>query len=229
MDRNWKLGDDLYPQDNILDGLTFDDIILAFQNENDIINAKDEESRDAAAYSTFRRLVRERKEDADYIFEHNFAEIMNATLGITPETEENMPLTPEQREAFALEIINWLQKHEMWQDVTIYTNGKCWRTSDKERKTFRYNGEPFVFEADPKDYFEYVREPNILSMSFEGPLYELLNYDGGELASEFLRLFEAHGLYYELGNAWNLTACDWPFISGSIHSSLYHALQSTQE
>lgn len=29
MEREWKLGKDLYPEDNILDGITFDDLILA--------------------------------------------------------------------------------------------------------------------------------------------------------------------------------------------------------
>lgn len=29
MEREWKLGEDLYPEDNILDGITFDDLILA--------------------------------------------------------------------------------------------------------------------------------------------------------------------------------------------------------
>ena len=29
MERDWKLGKDLYPEDNLLDGITFDDLILA--------------------------------------------------------------------------------------------------------------------------------------------------------------------------------------------------------
>ena len=55
-----------------------------------------------------------------------------------------------------------------------------------------------------------MREPeNILSMSFEGPLYYVLNgYEGGHLAEEFMKIFEKYGLYWELGNAWNLTACE---------------------
>ena len=29
MEREWRLGKDLYPEDNLLDGITFDDLILA--------------------------------------------------------------------------------------------------------------------------------------------------------------------------------------------------------
>ena len=64
----------------------------------------------------------------------------------------------------------------------------------------------FEDEADPNNYFEYVREPNILSMSFEGVLYDVLNgYYGGKKEAEFSKILEKYGLYYEIGNAWNLS------------------------
>ena len=50
---------------------------------------------------------------------------------------------------------------------------------------------------------------NTLSMSFEGPLYHVLNrYVRGwtKLESELQKLFEKHGYYYEMGHAWNLSA-----------------------
>ena len=121
----------------------------------------------------------------------------------------NTILQEEQRELLATEIFNWLVDHEMWIDVQIYFNGKCWSTSNKDHTEFCYNEHRyFEYEANPKDYFEYVREPNILSMSFEGSLYEVLNaYVRGweKLEDEFRKIFEKYGLYFELGNAWNLT------------------------
>ena len=118
-------------------------------------------------------------------------------------------LTEERRELLATEIFNWLVDHEMWVDVQIYFNGKCWSTSNKDHTEFCYNERRyFEYEAEPKDYFEYVREPNILSMSFEGNLYEVLNaYVRGweKLEEEFRKIFEKYGLYFELGHAWNLT------------------------
>lgn len=121
----------------------------------------------------------------------------------------NMPLTTEQREQLATEIFNWLVKHEMWIDVQIYFNGKCWSTSNQDHTEFCYNeNRYFEYEAEPNKYFEYVRKPNILSMSFEGILYDVLNgYVHGwiSLEEKFRKIFDKYGLYYELGNAWNLS------------------------
>lgn len=119
------------------------------------------------------------------------------------------PLSPEQIETLAKEIHAFLVRHDLWMDVSIYFNGKRWSTQQKsgDQWEFCYN-ENRYFEsiADPKDYFEYVREPNILSMSFEGGLYEVLNgYNGFKLEAEFQQIFHEYGLYYELGNAWNLS------------------------
>ena len=118
-------------------------------------------------------------------------------------------LTKKQREELATEIFNWLNDHDMWVDVCIYFNGKCWSTSSKDNKQFSYNGRKyFEYEAEPKDYFEYVREPNILSMSFEGDLYDVLNgysYGWVKKEDEFRKIFEKYGVYFELGNAWNLS------------------------
>ena len=106
------------------------------------------------------------------------------------------PLSEKKREELATEIFEWLVKNELWVDVCIYFNGKRWSTHNRE--------------ADPRDYFDYVREPeNILSMSFEGPLHYVLNgYESSHLAEEFMKIFEKYGLFYELGQQWNLTACE---------------------
>lgn len=120
-------------------------------------------------------------------------------------------LTVEQREQLATEIFNWLVDHELWMDVAIYFNGKRWSTMRKvgDNYEFCYNERRYFEDvADPKDYFEYVREPNILSMSFEGALYEVLNgYVSGwiRLEKDFNKIFAKYGLYYEFGNAWNLS------------------------
>jgi hypothetical protein len=118
-------------------------------------------------------------------------------------------MTNKQKEQLATEIFEWLVKHEMWVDICIYFNGKRWSTHNKETNEFCYNEHKYYEdEADPKDYFEYVNEPNILSMSFEGPLYHVLNgYTSGwvKLEDEFRNIFEKYGVYYEMGHAWNLT------------------------
>ena len=121
----------------------------------------------------------------------------------------DMPLTTKQRKELATEIFNWLNDKEMWIDVQIYFNGKCWSTSNQNHTEFCYNERRyFEYKAEPNKYFEYVREPNILSMSFEGILYDVLNgYASGwiKLEEEFKNIFDKYEIYYELGNAWNLS------------------------
>lgn len=115
--------------------------------------------------------------------------------------------TSERLESLAKDIYSWLVEHRMWIDVSIYYDGKRMRTEGKEgdKTVFRYNGEPFFDEAEPNRYFDYVADPHILSMSFEGPLYDLLNYGFDGMEDEFREVFRKHGVYFELGNAWNLT------------------------
>ena len=118
-------------------------------------------------------------------------------------------LTKEQIKQLATEIFEYLNNKGLWVDTQIYFNGKCWSTSNKDHTEFCYNEKRyFEYEAKPKDYFEYVREPNILSMSFEGDLYNVLNgYVSGwtKIEDEFRKIFAKYGLHYSMGNAWNLT------------------------
>ena len=123
-----------------------------------------------------------------------------------------MKLTEEKIEELATEILDFLIEHEMWTDVNIYFNGKCWTTHNKETGKYHYNDKENVYEheADPRTYFEYVRNPNILSMSFEGTFYEVMNsyLDLSycwKLQEQFSKILEKYGLYYELGYAWSLT------------------------
>lgn len=123
-------------------------------------------------------------------------------------------------EKLAKEIFEFLYENKIWIDVSIYFNHKCWSTHKSNQAVFVggehdpydmfcYN-EHGYFEScniDPKNYFEYVAEPNILSMSFEGPVYDILNgYSSAALYDELLAIFKKYGLYFELGNAWNLSA-----------------------
>lgn len=122
---------------------------------------------------------------------------------------KNKKLTTKRKEELAKEIFDWLNDHEIWVDTCIYFNGKCWSTNNQQGTEFCYNERRyFEYEAEPKNYFEYVREPNILSMSFEGGLYDILNgyvYGWAKREDEFKKIFEKYGLYFELGNAWNLS------------------------
>jgi hypothetical protein len=205
MERKWKLGDDCYPEDAVLDPVTFKDIILAVQCNCKIKNKE-------AVIATAKEILSQRLEDFWGLINNNVDEIIEAATPNKPEPLANAPGWDSARlQKLATDIYNWLSQYDLWFDVTIYYDGKCMSTNgivDGEWQS-RNNGEPFIEEGiDPRKYFKYVANPHVLSMSFEGDVYQIFNgcnrfYEG--LEEEFSALLKEHGLYYELGNAWNLT------------------------
>lgn len=69
MDRAWKLGDDLITSDNILDGFTFDDIILAVRCNCRTVDR-------AAVLKTAREIMEQRMYDYNYLLRNNLDEIV---------------------------------------------------------------------------------------------------------------------------------------------------------
>ena len=123
-------------------------------------------------------------------------------------------LLKTKEEKLAKDIINFLLKHEIFDDTFVYVNGKRYGTYDGEHYHYGCNSWDDVYvedNKDPKDYFEWAGKH--LSMSFEGPLYDIVNgyFDipgTQKLEAEFSDIFHKHGFYYELGNAWNCTAVE---------------------
>ena len=68
MDRAWKLGEDLIPSDNILDGFTFDDIIISVRCNCSVVDRK-------AVLKTAREILEQRMEDYNYLLMNNLDEI----------------------------------------------------------------------------------------------------------------------------------------------------------
>ena len=116
-----------------------------------------------------------------------------------------------RNESLVYDIYNWCKKRNRWGDNTIYFNGKAlsnlpdWN-GDKGKKIAE---DLYEYEnRNPLDYFEYAN-PSTVSMSFEGPLYSVLNgYVAGWMKkeAELEKLFEKYGYYFEYGHAWNLSA-----------------------
>lgn len=124
-------------------------------------------------------------------------------------------LTPESIEKMAKEIRSFLIDNRIWIDVSIYFNGKCFTTGHDG--VFAYNDPDnliVVENEDPRRITEYAGK--ILTMTFEGPLYDCLNGNGEyswqfeeRIAKELSDIFEKYGCIYELGEAWNLTLFKW--------------------
>ena len=116
----------------------------------------------------------------------------------------------KKRALLAKDIYKFCIKKNLWGDCCLYFNGKAWASWETWGEEVGKKIEDRLYEYEnrnPKDYFNYVN-PNTLSMSFEGPLYHVLNaYVSGwsKLEQQFSKIFEKHGCYYEMGHAWNLS------------------------
>ena len=115
-------------------------------------------------------------------------------------------ITKKDIENLAGEIVAFLKAYDIADGVSIYYNGDVIRSKTEYKNNGEYSYSWVKTEnVDPHKYFEYAAYDHILSMSFEGGLYDVLNYSGGSMMDKFEKIFERYGLYYELGNAWNLS------------------------
>ena len=117
-----------------------------------------------------------------------------------------MKLSKIKIEEMVQKIESFLKENELLGDVCIYFNNK------RHLWNWNYKTDEYILREEdnisPLDYFEYANEKHILSMSFEGALYHVLNgWDeySDRIQEKFMNLLEEYGLYYELGHAWNLS------------------------
>lgn len=68
-DKSWKIGEDLSTYDSLLDGVTFDDLILAVHHNSRVINSE-------AVLDEWVSILSQRLEDAVYLLNMNMEEIM---------------------------------------------------------------------------------------------------------------------------------------------------------
>lgn len=73
MEPKWRLGEDMVTRDNILDGVTFDDLILAVHCNCKVVSR-------AAVYSTLAEILSQRKQDMMYLVEKNMDVIIQKAL-----------------------------------------------------------------------------------------------------------------------------------------------------
>ncbi len=116
-----------------------------------------------------------------------------------------------RNEALALEIYDWCKKHNLWGDNIIYFNGKALSFSKEWGGEIGKQIDEDLYEYEGRNPLDYIKfaNPDTITMSFEGSLNHVLNgYMSGwnKLEREFAKLFEKHGLYYEMGYAWSLSA-----------------------
>lgn len=88
-------------------------------------------------------------------------------------------LTKANIEIMAKEIMEFLEENNARDSVSIYYNNKVVRS----KVQYDVMGEYYTWKeeagVDPHYYFEYAAYDHILSMSFEGTLYDDINYGIG--------------------------------------------------
>jgi len=98
-------------------------------------------------------------------------------------------------------IKEFLERYSLNIDTRIYFNNMCYSFDSSGNMTVIKN-------IKASDYFEYANDDTV-SMTFEGPLYNALNHGHWTscvIVEEFAKIFENHGMHYEMGNMWNLAA-----------------------
>ena len=69
IERQWKLGEDMHITDNILDPITFEDIILALHHNEQVIDRR-------AIQNVINEMMDIRMQDFDHIINNNINEII---------------------------------------------------------------------------------------------------------------------------------------------------------
>ncbi|MGN0346841.1 MAG: hypothetical protein ACI4DU_06100 [Lachnospiraceae bacterium] len=102
-------------------------------------------------------------------------------------------------EMLAMEIVKFLQKWGMWQDVQIFAGGKCYK-DDKGKLVVRNEEHPEKYLEGPIEdcngeitWEEFSNPERLLDMTFEGPFSLLLCYheyevNMGEVSEEVRRI-----------------------------------------
>lgn len=72
MEREWKLGKDLYPEDNLIDSVTFDDLILAVHQSRTV--------NEETVCSVLNEILDQRRQDMLYLLENNMDAIIEKAM-----------------------------------------------------------------------------------------------------------------------------------------------------
>lgn len=91
--------------------------------------------------------------------------------------------------------------------VNIYVNNKLLtdhKTTNTQHATTPFGSYYIVNDINPKENLEYYN-PETITVTFEGPLYDIINYNNSSSYQQLCDLFERKGLYIEQGYAWSFS------------------------
>ena len=128
-------------------------------------------------------------------------------------TNKKKPITPANMEKLAENLIDFFSSKDLFHDVCIYVNNQAWKSDkymdDKDlTEAYTAKGNKYYIKknVDIKAQLEYSN-PKTISITFEGPLYHVINYDDYDFVYKLSNKFlDPYGLYFEQGYAWSMAA-----------------------
>jgi hypothetical protein len=118
-------------------------------------------------------------------------------------------LTEKQREALAIRLIKYLVRKNLFYDVIIYINNQRWFSDEYKNATPKQITDKITVyvqdNIDVKEYIEYSN-PDTITVTYEGPLYDVLTYGSNKTEKEINAILDKYGLYLEYGYAWSFSA-----------------------
>ena len=120
-----------------------------------------------------------------------------------------MAMRKARKHELAEALIDLLARHELFEEVQIFVNGGrlgSW-PSDKhpgtENRVTKHGKIPYKF-TENYPYNETYANPDLLTFTFEGLLYDVINQDlMPSVREEMDELFKKYGVYMEQSYAWS--------------------------
>ena len=119
--------------------------------------------------------------------------------------------TPSAMRSVATKLVDYLSEHELFDEVRIYADGKLYsseKTTQDQASSKTPKGNTYYMTPNI-DMCEYVKtaDSKTIAMTFEGPLYDLINYEDYGFVYKLTQMFVAqYGLYFEMVNTFTLAA-----------------------
>ncbi len=122
-------------------------------------------------------------------------------------------ITKKNLIATTLDIIDFIDEQNCWYDVNIYVAGKQFKSNifgnafgfvekTTSNGTIYYEKD----DVDVEEKLEYCNKDTI-SMTFEGPLHDLINYEDYDFVAKMnTRFLDEYGLHFERGYSWSMAA-----------------------
>ncbi len=109
----------------------------------------------------------------------------------------------------AEELVDLLTQEELFDEINIYVNNTRYsseKTKNAERQTTAKMGNAYwrTENVRAEDVVGEYANPDTLTMTFEGMLYDLLTDGNPGVEGKLQSLFERYGYYLEYGYAWSL-------------------------